>query len=293
MSAESIVQTLLYGLLIGGIYGIAALGLALVFGVLKILNIAHGELIMLGGYVSFWALDSLRIDPFLSLVISIPALFLFGLLLDRLVYRHIVRMEGDHKIKNSLLVSFGLALVIQNLALWLFSADERALHVPYAAAGFSFMGVTLPITRLAGLLIAMAIAFSLHRFLHHTDFGQSILATAEDGEAAELAGIDIQRVHAVTMALGAALAAVAGMLVALTIGVAPGIGVAWTLKSLIVLVLAGTGSILGVFPAGLVLGLAEAAGGALFGASSRELMGLVVFLLVLIFRPRGLLGATR
>src|SRR5512139_2576940 len=125
MSIESFAQTLVFGLFTGSIYGIAAMGLALVFGVLKVLNIAHGELLMLGGYLSYLIFSALGVDPFVSLVIVVPAFFLFGLVLDRSVYRHVVRLLGEEKIKNSLLVSFGLTLVIQNLALWLFSADER------------------------------------------------------------------------------------------------------------------------------------------------------------------------
>jgi branched-chain amino acid transport system permease protein len=290
MSLQSLAQMLVFGLFVGGIYGVAALGLALVFGVLKVLNIAHGELLMLGGYVSYWAFNSLGIDPFVSLAIAIPGLFLFGIALDRTVYRHIVRLPGEDKIKNSLLVSFGLALVIQSLALWLFSADERTIQVSYAGQSLSLMGVSLPYTRLASFLVALIIAFGLHLFLHRTGFGKAILATAQDREAAELAGIDIQRVYMITFALGASLAGVAGTLVTVTAGVSPGVGIIWTLKALIVVVLAGTGSILGAFPAGLLLGLAEALGGAVIGPSYRELIGLAIFLLVLVLRPQGLFG---
>src|SRR5512138_1660895 len=148
MSIQSFAQTLVFGLFTGGIYGIAAMGLALVFGVLKMLNIAHGELLMLGGYATFWAFSLLGVDPFVSLLIAIPVLFFIGLALDRTVYRHIVRLLGEDKIKNSLLVSFGLTLVIQNLAMWLFTADERTVQVSYAGAGLDLFGVALPYTRL-------------------------------------------------------------------------------------------------------------------------------------------------
>jgi branched-chain amino acid transport system permease protein len=293
MSAESLAQTLVFGLFVGSTYGVAAIGLALVFGVLRVLNIAHGELLMLGGYVSYWAFAELGLDPFLSLALVIPALFLLGLAMDRTVYRHIVRLEGDLKIKNSLLVSFGLALVIQNLALWLFSADERSIQVSYAGESLSLLGVSLPYARLAGFLITLVIVLSLHWFLHRTDFGKAILATAQDWEAAELAGIDVQRIYMITFALGASLAAVAGTLVAVTHGVAPAVGMIWTLKALIVVVLAGTGSILGAFPAGLFLGLVEALSGAFIGSSYRELIGLGIFLLVLVLRPHGFFGGRK
>lgn len=288
MSLESFLQTLVFGVFVGGIYGIAAMGLALVFGVLKMLNIAHGELLMLGGYVSFWGFATWGIDPFVSLALTIPALFLIGLLLDRVVYRHIVRLQGEEKIKNSLLVSFGLILVIQNMAQWGFTADERAIQAAYTGAGLNLAGVTLPYTRLGSFGIAMVVTLLLHFFLRRTYWGKAILATAEDWEAAELVGINIHRVYMMTFALGASLAAIAGTFVIITYGISPSIGIIWTLKALVVVVLAGTGSILGAFPAGILLGVVEAVSGAFIGPTYREVIGLVIFVLVLILRPQGL-----
>jgi branched-chain amino acid transport system permease protein len=288
MSLESLAQTLVFGLFVGGIYGIAAMGLALVFGVLKILNIAHGELLMLGGYVSFWAFITFGMDPFVSLLMTIPALFLIGLLLDRVVYRHVVRLVGEEKIKNSLLVSFGLTLVIQNMAQWAFTADERTIQTAYTGASLNLSGVTLPYARLGSLAIAIVVTVLLHLFLRRTYPGKAILATAEDWEAAELAGINIHRVYMLTFALGASLAAIAGTFVAITYGISPSIGILWTLKALIVVVLAGTGSILGAFPAGILLGVVEAVSGAFIGATYREVVGLVIFVLILMLRPQGL-----
>lgn len=288
MSIESFFQTLVFGLFVGGIYGIAAMGLALVFGVLKMLNIAHGELVMLGGYASFWVFRAYGMDPFVSLAIVIPTLFILGLALDRTVYRHIIRLHGEDKIKNSLLVSFGLTLVLQNIAQYLFTADERSIQVAYAGQGLNVYGVLMPYTRLGTFVIALAVALVLNYFLHRTYPGKAILATAEDFEAAELAGININRVYMMTFALGAALASIAGTFVTITYGISPSIGIIWTLKALIVVVLAGTGSILGAFPAGILLGIVEAVSGAFIGSTYREVIGLVIFVLVLILRPQGL-----
>lgn len=288
MSIESFAQTLVFGVFVGSIYGIGAMGLALVFGVLKMLNIAHGELLMLGGYATFWAFRTFGIDPFVSLGISIPLLFIVGLVLDRTIYHRIVRLLGEDKIKNSLLVSFGLTLVIQNLAIWLFTADERTVQVVYAGPGLNLLGVSLPYTRLASLAIALLVTLALSYFLHRTYPGKAILGTAEDFEAAELAGINIHRVYMFTFALGASLAATAGTLVTVVYGISPSIGIIWTLKALIVIVLAGTGSILGAFPAGILLGMVEAVSGAFIGSTYREVIGLVIFVLVLIVRPQGL-----
>jgi len=288
MSTQSIIQAIVFGLFVGGIYGIAAMGLAMVFGVLKMLNIAHGELVMIGGYASFWLFQTLGMDPFVSLIIVIPALFIVGLILDRSVYRFITRQVGEEKIKNSLLVSFGLTLVLQNLAIYLFTGDERSIQTTYAGEGFNVLGIALPYTRLASLAIAVIVILVLNYFLRKTYPGKAILATAEDFESAELAGININRVYMMTFALGASLASIAGMLITVTYSLSPSIGVVWTLKALIVIVLAGTGSILGALPAGLLLGVVEALSGIFIGATYREVIGLVMFILVLILRPQGL-----
>jgi len=288
MGIESFVQTLVFGVFVGGIYGIAAMGLALVFGVLKIMNIAHGELLMLGGYISFWVFSTWGMDPFVSLLVTIPMLFLIGLLLDRLVFRHVVTQLGEEKIKNSMLVSFGLTLIIQNMAQWGFTADERAIQVAYTGAGLNLFGIILPYTRLGSFAVAIAVTLLLHAFLRRTYYGKAILATAEDWEAAELTGINIRRIYMMTFALGASLAAIAGTFVTITYGISPSIGIIWTLKALVVVVLAGTGSILGTFPAGILLGVVEAISGAFIGSTYREVIGLVIFVLVLILRPQGL-----
>jgi branched-chain amino acid transport system permease protein len=290
MNYETIAQNLVFGLFVGSLYGIAAVGLALIFGVLKILNVAHGELLMVGGYVTFWLFTLLGVDPFLSLLISGPALFLFGLALERAIFRHVARLSGETRIKNSLLVSFGITLIVQNAVIRLFSADERGVQMSYSGAGLNAFGIALPYTRLLILTIALIAILGLHLFLQRTYTGKAIRATAEDWEAAALAGIDIQRIYRLTFGIGAALAGMAGTLVSVSYGVAPSIGMVWTLKALVVVVLAGTGSILGAFPVGLFLGAAEALSGTFIGPSYRELVGLVIFLLVLLLRPQGLFG---
>jgi branched-chain amino acid transport system permease protein len=288
MGFGSFMQTILFGIFAGSIYGVAAMGLALVFGVMKILNIAHGELVMIGGYVGFWAFATLGVDPFASLILVIVALFVLGLILDRLVYRHVVKLQGEEKIKNSLLVSFGLGLVLQNLALQIFTGDERSVQVSYAGKGFDIYGVLLPYTRLGTVAIVLIITLALHFFLRKTYPGKAILATAEDYESAGLAGININRVYMMTFALGAALAGVAGQFVTFTYALSPSIGMFWTLKAMIVIVLAGTGSILGALPAGILLGVVEALSGAYLAQTYKEVVGLIIFLLVLILRPQGL-----
>jgi branched-chain amino acid transport system permease protein len=287
---QSVVQNLIFGLFVGSIYSIAAAGLALVFGVLKLLNVAHGELLMLGGYLSFWLFTLLGLDPFLSLLVCVPALFLAGIVLDRVLYRRLVQLHGETKIKNSLLVSFGLTLILQNAATQLFTADERSVQLAYSGVGLTLFGVVLPYTRLASLLAALVAILGLHLFLQRSYPGKAIRAVAEDGESAALAGIDVGRVSMYTLGLGAALAGMAGTLVVVGYGINPSIGLTWTLKALIVVTLAGTGSVLGALPAGLLLGLVEAISGVALGSTYREVVGLLMFLLVLVLRPSGLFG---
>jgi branched-chain amino acid transport system permease protein len=290
MSLPVVVQTLVFGVFVGSLYGVAAVGLALVFGVMRVLNIAHGELMMIAGYITFWAFTLFGLDPFLALIISVPLLFALGLLLDRLVYRRIHMLTGEAKLKNSLLVSFGLVLVIQALTIQFFTADERAIQMGYAGQGINIGGLVLPYTRLLSLLVAIAAIGGLHLFLQNTMVGKAIRAAAEDPEAADLAGINIRRYYMGTMALSAALAGLAGTLVVIGYGVTPTIGLGWLLRALIVVVLAGTGSIFGTFGAGILLGLVEAISGLAFGATTREIVGLVMFIVVLLIRPQGLFG---
>lgn len=290
MNAAPIVQNLAFGLFIGSLYGIAAVGLSLVFGVLKVLNVAHGVLLMLGGYLSFWLFSLWGLDPFLSIFITAPALLVLGLALHAGLFRFVMRQDEETKIKNSLLISFGLALIVENLAIRFWTADERAITTAYSGAGVSVLGIALPFTRLAGLLVAVLLILALYIFLRATLFGKAIRATAADWEAAALAGINVERTYLFAFALGAALAGIAGTLVSVGYSISPAIGLSWTLKALVVVVLAGMGSIMGAFIAGLLLGVAEALSVYSLGASYREVVGLVIFLLVLLLRPQGLFG---
>ena len=279
---NSLIQNLVFGLFVGSIYGIAAVGLALVFGVMKMLNVAHGELLMIGGYVSFWLFQAAGVDPFVSMLISAPLVFLLGLVLNQLCFRHLAKMEPEPKIRNSLLISFGLVLILQNLAQQLWAADERSIQTIYSGAGIEVMGIALPYTRLANVVVALLVVVALQLFLSRTWLGKAIRSTAEEWESAVLVGVNTRRIYFITLGLSAALAAIAGALVAISYGISPSIGLPWTLKALIVVILAGTGSIFGVFPAGLLLGVGEALGGLVAGAEYREVFGLLIFVVILI-----------
>ncbi len=283
-------QQLLLGVLIGGLYGLAAAGLSLVFGVLKVLNVAHGELIMLGGYAAFWLVALLGIDPFASLLLVVPLSLLLGLCLYWGLFGFVVRADEETRVKNSLLIGFGLALALQALAVRLWTADERSIPTPYGGAVISVAGLSIPVVRLVSLALAFALTGGLHLLLKHWRWGKAIRATADDWQAALLTGIDVRRAYLLAFAIGTALAGAAGTLVSVGYSISPSIGLEWTLKALIVVVLAGLGSMFGTFVGGLFLGVAEAASAAAFGGPYREVAGLVIFVVVLVVRPRGLFG---
>ena len=287
---QALGQNLAYGILVGALYGLVALGLSLIFGVTKFLNVAHGELLMLGGYVSFWAFSLLGIDPFLSIPITIVILLLLGALLYVLVFSRTIKLPEETKIKNTLLVAFGLSIILQNLALRFFTADERGISASYLRTAFTVLDVRLPIGRLANLVVAVFFLIALQIFLRKTYTGKAIRATVQNWEAASLMGIDIHKVYILSFAIGAALAGVAGTLVAVNYSIMPSMGLNWTLKALIVMVLGGLGNIPGTLIGGLILGVTESATSFFINSNYREIAGLVLFLLVLIFRPQGLMG---
>ena len=283
-------QQLVLGVMIGGLYGLGAVGLSLVFGVLKVLNVAHGELIMLGGYGAFWLFALFGLDPFASLLLVLPLSLLLGLGLYCALFGFVVRADEETRVKNSLLIGFGLALVLHALAVRLWTADDRSIDTAYAGSAISLGGLSIPLVRLASLALAFALIGGVHLLLKHWRWGQAIRATAEDWQAALLTGIDIRRAYLLAFAIGTGLAGAAGTLVSVGYSINPSIGLEWTLKALIVVVLAGLGSTFGTYVGGLFLGVAEAASAAVFGGPYREVVGLVIFVAVLVLRPRGLFG---
>jgi len=288
---EAVVQNLVFGILLGALYGLAAVGIAMVFGVTKFLNVAHGELLMFGGYATFWLFNLFDLDPFLSLPLTIIFLLLIGVVLYQLLFIRMVKLTEEEKIKNTMLIGFGLTLIFQNIALNLWTANDRGVTPSYAGEAFTLLGVRFPYVRVAGLVISLICLFALQQFLRKTYIGKAIRATVEDWEAASLVGIDVQKVYLLSFLLGTALAGVAGTLVLVSYSVSPSIGLHWTLKSLIVMVLGGVGNFMGTFIGGILLGATESATAFFISGNYREVVGLIFFLLVLIFRPQGLFGA--
>jgi len=290
---QLILQSAVSGLLAGGMYGLVALGLALAFGVLKVLNVAHGEFLMLGGYATFFAFSAWGVDPFVALPFVFVALFLFGVFLYQILFRFVTRYDIEMRIKNSLLISFGLVIILQALAVRFFSADERTISTSYSSKALTIGLVRIPYVRLAGLVVAVVAAVALEWLLNHTRFGHAVRATAEDWARAALTGVDVRRVYMLAFGISAGLAGIAGTMISLGYSVSPSIGLGWTLKALVVVVLAGLGSMRGIIVAGLFLGLTEGLAAVWVGGAYREVVALLVFLIVLSVRPQGFFGRLR
>ena len=282
-------QSLLSGVLVGGVYALVGVGLTLIFGVMRVINFAQGDLLMVGMYLALFLFKGLGIDPFVSVLIVMPALFLFGALLQR---TFIERMLGGLP-QNQILLTIGLGLVLSNTAMLLFTSDYRYLTTSYSSGSYKLLGLSISQPLAVSFLITAALTASLTWFLLKTETGQAIRATAQDREAAQLMGIDVRRTSMLAFGIGSALAGAAGALVSPTYYIYPQVGAAFTLKAFVVVVLGGMGSVVGATLGGILIGTSESLAAAYLGSGVKELIVYVLFLVLLLVRPAGLLGKTR
>ncbi len=281
-------QLLVNGVLLGGLYGLMALGMALVWGVLNIVNLAHGALIMLGGYCVYYLFTGLGIDPFAALPIAMAMMFVVGYVLQRFVLNLIIRSA----LLNTLLITFGLEIVLTYLAQLAFSADVRTINPSYAGANVSVWGVTVPLVRFGAFLVAILLAAALWVLLERTRLGRAIRATAQNLVAARLYGVDPAQLYAVTFGLGAALAGAAGGLYGLVSQVTPYIGATLTAKSFVITIMGGLDNPFGIILGGLVIGIAEALAAIYIGPTFTDAISFGLLVLILVARPaRSLRGA--
>ena len=279
-------RVLINGILLGGLYGIMAIGMTLIWGVMNIVNIAHGPLIMLGAYVTFWMFSLWGWDPFLSLPVTILALFVYGYLLQRLILNLVVRAQ----LFLTLLITFGIEVAMVNLARILWSSDLRQVTPTYAGSNFSVGGLTIPYVRLWVFVTTIILSVLFLLLLERTRLGRAIRATAEELHAARLTGIRVGHIYAVTYGLGAALAGAAGAMWGMLFPITPIMGGALTLKSFVVAVLGGLGTMMGAIVGGLILGLAESFSSTFIGPTYPNAISFGLLVLILIFRPTGVLG---
>ncbi len=281
-----LLQVLINGILKGGLYALMALGMSLIWGVMDIINIAHGAFIMLGAYTTYWLFTLAGIDPFVSLIASMFIMFILGYLIQRNIINLVIKAE----IFITLILAFGIEIFINNSAMLLWTSDVRKVKVSYAASNFNFLGATIPDVRLVAFFLAIIISIILFIVLNKTRLGRAIRATSQDIDAARLSGVKVANIYAITFGIGTALAAAAGTLWAILFPISPTMGGHLTLKSFVVTIIGGLGTMMGPIVGGLALGIIESLGTNWFGTTYESLISFTLLVLVLIFMPKGILG---
>jgi branched-chain amino acid transport system permease protein len=279
-------QTIVNGLLLGGLYAIASIGFSMVWGVMGIINLAHGAFIMVGAYASYALFTYAGIDPFASIPASMLLLFVLGYAIQRFLLNALMRTS----LLLSLVLTFGIDLMLVNIAMLIFSADLRSVNTSYSGTSLELGDILVPYVRLAAFALALALAGGFYLFLSRTKAGQAILATALDKETARLMGIDPFHVYALTAGAGAALAGAAGSLGSMLFPISPTMGVTFIGSVFVITVLGGIGSIEGAVLAGMVYGLIQAFAASFLGVNYQQIVAFLMFLVILVLRPQGLLG---
>lgn len=288
--SEKLFQSLASGLLTGGIYALIGIGLTIIFGVMRVVNFAHGALVMTGMYCTYFLFTHLHIDPFLSLLLVMPAMFLFGTLIQRLLIAPVLKAPE----LNQLLLTEGISIVLINAALVAFTANYLTLTTSYASSTVRLGGVSVSLPQLGAFGVALIITGLLYSSFMKTHLGRQIRATSQDQEAAQLLGINIKRIQSLTFGLGVAAAGAAGsLLIPVYYRVDPTAGSPFTLKAFVVVVLGGMGSVTGALVGGIVLGVAESLGAVYISTGYKDAIGFVIFLLILTLKPSGLLGRSK
>ncbi len=280
-------QVLFWGIYAGCIYMLLATGLTLIFGVMKVVNFAHGEFLMLGSYVTFWIVNLLGINPYVAIIPSMLLLGLLGVAVERLAFRPIL---GTGKL-NEIFVSLGLIYVLQNGVAFLWGDDFRSMHSPYAAKTIPLGGINLPLDYVILVVITALILLALHVFLRRTSLGRAMRATSQNRKAAMLMGVDVERIDMLSFGLGVALAAAAGSLWAISGQLFnPYSGSIPAIKAFAIIILGGLGSIKGAIIGGLIYGIAENAGSYLFGNYWKDAISFIILIAVLVVKPQGIFG---
>ena len=280
-------QVVISGVLSGALYAMVALGLALVFGVMRVINIAHGPLLMLGAYVTFFLYERVGLNPYLTIPVSMVTIFVVGAVLERgLVFRVVAAPE-----LSSLLLTFGISIALVNLAQLAFTSDLRA--VEYLTGSYVLGPFAFSKSRLIAFVFAAGVTGLAFVGLQRTRLGKAIRATSQSRDVAMMCGIDVQRIHLITFGLASALAAAGGSLIAMIVAIQPDMGQVWTFKSFLVIVLGGAGNYPGALVGGMLLGLVEQLASLFLTTQLSEVIAYVLLVVVLLVRPSGLLGGRR
>ena len=273
------------GLLLGGLYGIVGIGMSMIFGIVRVVNLAHGDLVILASYLSLVTLSIFNVSPLLTLILVIPAMFLIGFLIQ---YYLVNRVLGQG-MNPPLLVAFGLSIILQNLLLLVFTPDARALLTSISIATLPIGNfINIPVVYLVDFIGSLLTILLLSRFFNRTYLGKAIRAASDDEGAAQLMGINTKKIYAWAMAIAGGTAAIAGVLVGMTFTFYPHTGPDYLIIAFGVVIIGGLGSLIGTFLGGLILGLAQILGAHFLGPGFQLLSGYIILLIVLAFKPTGL-----
>jgi branched-chain amino acid transport system permease protein len=286
LDASILLAATINGLLIGGIYTLVASGLTLIYGVLHIINFAHGSLLMLAMFGVYFLLTKLGVDPYLSLVVMVPTMFALGYVL----YRGLIGRLAHGKDENILLITLGLSILIENLALMFFKGDTRTISVSYSDRMVELGPLLLSFPKIVSFVAAMVLCGILGLFIQRTDTGRAIRAVAKERMGARLVGIDVDRVFAISYGIGLATLGAAACLLMPIFYVSPTTGHVFVIVAFTVVVLGGMGSFFGAVVGGLIVGLTESFGGLFLGESLGQIGISLIFILILLLRPQGLFG---
>ncbi|MBI4666023.1 MAG: branched-chain amino acid ABC transporter permease [Nitrospinae bacterium] len=285
-------QTLVSGFLKGGLYALIGMGMTLIMGVMGIINLAHGQIMMVSMYLTYSLFTLLGIDPYLSLFLGAPVIFTLGLLIQQHLLNPLLRVETILP-ENQVLMTVGIGMVLTEIMRFIFSSDFKSVKTPYSNATIFWGEISFSVPLMIDFAIAVALTAALFFFLVKTDLGRSIRATAQDRTAASLMGVDTERITYITFGIGSALAAAAGTLLMPIFYLYPDMGGPFTRKAFVICILGGLGSTVGAIFGGITLGLAEAFGATYVGMEYEDMIGLVIFLLVLLFLPGGFRWLTK
>ncbi len=286
MTGEILLQTLLSGVLIGLIYALVAVGLTMIFGVMDIVNFAHGEFLMFGMYSSFWLFSLFALDPLITLPLTVLMLFALGLVVYQLVIKRIINAPP----LSQIFATFGMMILFRGLAQFFWKPDFRTIENSYSSGKVVFAGLHFGLPQIIAGVGAILATGAVWWFINRTRLGAALEATAQDKDAAQLMGIPSQRMFALAWGIGAACAGVAGVLLSSFFPIFPEVGAYFILIAFVVVALGGFGSVSGAFWAGIIVGVVEVVGGFLLGPEYKMAIVLSLFLLVLLVRPQGLMG---
>ena len=286
---ENVLQVILIGILVGGLYGLVALGFALINGVMRFINIAQGSFIILGGFICYWIVTLLHIDPYLTIPIVMAVMFIVGLILYRSLFSPLLKYpKAEMRLDKSLLLTFGVVWILDNLEILFWTSNSRSIITSYGYGTVKVFGAALSYTGLIGLGLAVLAAAVLHIILTRTYFGKHVRAATEDAGAASLSGVNVQRTYLISTGIAVALTGLAGVVIVTSYSVTPGGGISWLLTAMVVVTLAGPGNMNFMIPAGIILGVIQSASTLFVNPAYQQPIALIIFLLIIMFRPQGL-----